>query len=127
MPSVPRSTMISCNGSALSAGATNGWTARSQDRTQEVMMASSSTRPRPRTCITQRPSWRTLVSVRWLVAWPIMATRTRDDTAWVGGETSEFSVLVKPFRMDGLEIVDIGKDAVAHGDIAILQSLAVHP
>ena len=33
----------------------------------------------------------------------------------------------KTFRMDGLEIVNIGENAVAHGDIAILPSLAVHP
>ena len=74
----------------------------------------------------QRPSWRTLVSVRWLVARPILATR-RPDTVSVGRKTSEFSVFVKTFRMDGLEIVNTGENAVSNGDIAILPSLGVHP
>ena len=74
----------------------------------------------------QRLSSRTLVSVRWLVARPILVTR-RADTVSVGRKTSEFSVFVKTFRMDGLKIVNIGQNAVSHGDIAILPSLAVHP
>src|SRR5205823_6522123 len=105
--------------SALSAGPTNGWTAR----TQEVTIASST---RPRMCITQYPSWRTLISVRRLVARPTLAAR-RTDTVSVVRKTSEFSVFVKTSRMDGLEIVNTGENAVSNGNIAILPSLGVHP
>src|SRR5437773_11000133 len=123
MPSMPCSTMISCNDSALSAEATNGWTARTQDRTQELIIASS---VRRRTSITQCPPWRTPVSVPWLVARPIPAAK-RGDTVSVGCKTSEFSVFAQTVGMDSLEIVNIGQNVVAHGDIAILPRLGVHP